>query len=299
VAKTSKDVKEFYDGASKNYHKKYDPSKALITDNYSADRFRLNIIIKRFKEEDISGKIIDFGVGDGVAAKTIYESANIDTWACDISSEMIKICKNNFELSGMNSNQIMNIDVADNTQFKEIKSVAPFNAAICLGVMPHVPDVKVALKNISSLLSNKGRAFISFRNSLFSMFTMNKFTHDFIINDLLSDTNNDIKKMVSDDLKSRMEMDKPKPRVLGDAGARGYDTIPAKFHNPLEAEKLFQECGFKNIKIHFYHYHAGYPLLETDNNTRKLLRQASINLEGSNNWQGNFLCSAYLVEALV
>ena len=76
-------------------------------------------------------------------------------------------------------------------------------------------------------------------------------------------------------------------------------TIQAKFHNPLEAEELFKECVFKNIKIHFYHFHAAYPLLETDLNSRKLMRQASIDLEGSDNWKGNFLCSAYLVEAIV
>lgn len=299
MPKTSKDVKEFYDGAARNYHKKYDPSVALTTDSYSADRFRLEIIIRRFKEENIKGKIIDFGVGDGLAAKTIFEQTDIDTWACDISDEMIKICKNNFDLSGMNSKQIFNIDVADNTQFEDINSSVPFNAAICLGVMPHVPDVNTALKNIRSLLSKNGRAFISFRNSLFSLFTMNKFTHDFIVDDLLSDTNEEVKNLVSNDLKLRMAMDKPKPRVIGDSGKRGYDTIQAKFHNPLEAEELFKECGFKNIKIHFYHFHAAYPLLETDLNSRKLMRQASIDLEGSDNWKGNFLCSAYLVEAIV
>ena len=64
-----------------------------------------------------------------------------------------------------------------------------FDVALCLGVMPHVEDITLTLNNIRKKLKKNGRLFVSFRNELFSLFTLNRPSKEFFLDKLFTGIN--------------------------------------------------------------------------------------------------------------
>ena len=149
-----------------------------------------------------------------------------------------------------------------------------------------------------------GKVFVEFRNKLFSLFSFNRYTKEFIMDDLLAGVSSRLRELVAADLEKRLEMDKPTPRLTrseaGDDKAEyvGYDAILSKFHNPFEVETMFERLGYSNIKFLWYHYHPAMPFLGDDE--QELFRNEALKLEHeTSGWKGFFLCSAFVIEASV
>jgi SAM-dependent methyltransferase len=171
-----------------------------------------------------------------------------------------------------------------------------FDAVIAAGVLPHVKNDELALRNIGMLVRPGGKVFIEFRNKLFSLFTFNRHTKEFILDDLLADVNAEIKAVVAEELDRRLAVDLPaKEETLADGRSPGYDAILSKFHNPFELLEAFGRCGYRNGRLHWYHYHAAPPMLERS--LGPAFREAAMALEHEASWRGYFLCSAGIVEA--
>ena len=142
-----------------------------------------------------------------------------------------------------------------------------------------------------------GKVLIEFRNKLFSLFTMNRYTKEFILDDLLRDVSPAVKDLVADELNKRLATDVPPVRrvVTNQTGSGpGFDTILAKFHNPFELLETFAHNGYSDLKIHWYHYHCALPMLEQ--RVGAAFRAESIKLEHEGSWRGYFLCSAGVME---
>jgi hypothetical protein len=108
-----------------------------------------------------------------------------------------------------------------------------------------------------------------------------------------------MKEIVSNELKTRLEMNKPPIRstVGENVDAPGYDAILSKFHNPFEVLDTFSRLGYMEVKLHWYHYHPAMPWLEAVDTVE--FRSQSIAMEHeSSGWRGYFLCSAFVVEAV-
>jgi len=84
---------------------------------------------------------------------------------------------------------------------------------------------------MKALIKSGGSVFVEFRNKLFSLFTFNRYTYEFIMDDLLSGVSSKLKDIVGADLKSRLNMNKPSPRNVHneDPEAPGYDAILSNF----------------------------------------------------------------------
>ena len=163
--------------------------------------------------------------------------------------------------------------------------------------MAHVSNDEMVLENMSGLVRPGGKVFIEFRNKLFSLFSFNRYTADFILNDLLEGVSPDLKALVAKDLESKLRMDAPPKReTIGDSGLPGYDTILSKFHNPFEVVELFKRHQFEDINLLWYHYHPAMPYIADE--MPELFRREAINLEHEpSHWRGYFLCSAFVIEA--
>ena len=151
---------------------------------------------------------------------------------------------------------------------------------------------------MAALVKPGGSVFIEFRNKLFSLFTFNRLTLEFILDDLLADVSPELKSLVAEELEPRLRLDLPRARdtVAGGQGP-GYDAILSKFHNPLEAPALFARHGFEDVNLLWYHYHPAMPMLEEK--APVAFREQAFALEHeSSGWRGLFLCSAFVVEAV-
>lgn len=290
------DVAKHYDSAAGAYHELYDRERLHdLSAPYPANYFRMQIMLNAFAQAE-TGRVIEVGVGEGTPLATLA-AAGVDVWGFDISRPMVERAKASASKAGLDPQHVFWGDVEDpNTYAAALKS-GKFDGLMAMGVMPHVKNDAFVLDNMRTLVRPGGTMFVEFRNKLFSLFTFNRHTYEFILDDLLKDVDTRLKEQVALDLKARLEMDKPAARA-GAAAAPGYDDIPSKFHNPFEVLDQFIDMGFESAKLHWYHYHPAPPFLA--DRDPGLYRQAGMALEHeTSGWRGFFLCSAFVIEAVV
>ena len=290
-------VSEHYDAVAGNYHRQYQEETLRdLSQEYPANYFRLQLLMQSFTANNVK-TAIEVGVGEGTPLATLA-SAGVDVSGFDISTEMVKRAKASVEAIGQDPARIILADVEDPSSYVKLLENGEFDALMAMGVMPHVKNDDQSLLNMRAMVKPGGLVFIEFRNKLFSMFTFNRYTYEFIMDDLLEGVSDELKNTVGNFLKPKLEMDKPTPRIHHDEDESkpGYDAILAKFHNPLSMASQFKRLGFSDIELLWYHFHPAMPLL---NDVDPLLfREEAIRLEGdSAGWRGMFLCSAFVVQA--
>lgn len=291
-------VSTHYDASAANYHLQYE--RSLLSDvsrDYPANYFRLQLLLNSFIEKNVK-KVIEVGVGEGTPLSTLAK-AGIEVSGFDISEEMVKRSQDTLKKNGLSPENIILGDVQDPITYASLLRNGQYDALLAMGVMPHIQNDEECLINMKAMIKPGGSAFIEFRNKLFSLFTFNRYTYEFILDDLLAGVSPKLKNIVSTDLKKKLEMNKPSPRTVHDENteAPGYDAILSKFHNPFEVTDLFKKCGFKDVNLLWYHYHPAMPYLRSEN--EELFRDEALKLEhDSLGWRGLFLCSAFVVEAV-
>ncbi|MDP3935335.1 MAG: class I SAM-dependent methyltransferase [Candidatus Giovannonibacteria bacterium] len=291
-------VGAYYDAVSKNYHKYYDKDKLYDPlAVYPADYFRLQLLLKSFADKHIKS-LIEVGVGEGTPLITLAKATDMDVWGFDISKKMVEKSKENMRKNELDPEHIFLGDIQNTATCSRMLKNRQFDGLMALGVMPHVENDDLVLQNMATLVCPGGSVFIEFRNSLFSLFTFNRYTADFILNELLYDVDPKVKEIVAQELKTRLRMDLPLARTtVEDSDAPGYDAILSKFHNPFTTIELFKKHNFADIILHWYHYHPAMPYLSEK--APELFRKAAISLEHeTSGWRGMFLCSAFVIEAV-
>lgn len=290
-------VVQYYDAVATNYHLQYQGDRILDLDaKYPANYFRLQLLLNSFARNNIK-RVVEVGVGEGTPLQTLAR-AGIEVWGFDISQAMVHNARERIKSLGLNESRIALGDIQDPLTYPDMTREGPFDGLIAMGVMPHVEKDAFVLQNMRNLLRPGGRAFVEFRNKLFSLFTMNRHTHDFIVNDLLKDVDERLNERTSEELKRLLRMDMPKAREQKEkAHSPSYDATPARFHNPFETIELFKRNGFNDVRLLWYHYHPTLPWLEDNDRLRFRKEAARLEHEGSG-WRGFFLCSAFVVEAV-
>lgn len=293
------DVAAHYDTVAADYHLQYRRQQLDSGREYPANYFRLQILVNRLASLG-ARRVYEVGVGEGTPLLTLARMG-IEVAGCDISEAMVEQAKTRIAEAGLPPSTISWGDIQDSVTFAHQLSDGPFDAVIAAGVLPHVANDSLFLKNLSMLLRPGGTALVEFRNKLFSLFSFNRKTKEFIIEDLLSGVDPAVTQTVAEDLERRLAMDQPQIRAtVGESSesktAPGYDAILSKFHNPFELIDVFQRNGFVDARIHWYHYHPAPPMLESV--LGGAFRRAAFALEhDSSDWRGYFLCSAGVVEA--
>ena len=288
------DIQAYYDTVATDYYKQYQRENLMTSGAYPANYFRLQILVNRLANSRAK-KIYEVGVGDGTPLVTLAKMG-FDVAGCDISESMVEACKKNFSDAGLPPERIQWADIEDSITFANQLREGPFDAVIAVGVMPHVKNDSLFLANLKMMLPQGGKVFVEFRNKLFSLFTLNRYTKEFILDELLSTVDPRVKDAVAQELDQRLAIDQPAPRLKTEDGQIDYDAIPAKFHNPLELTEFFQGEGFINPRLHWYHYHAAPPIMESK--IGPLFREEGLRLEHEySDWRGHFMCSAGVIEA--
>ena len=228
----------------------------------------------------------------------------VQVWGFDLAPQMVKKAKAQLESRGL-KNRVWSGDISEDSAFRPAGMDTPeeFDVCIAMGVFPHLEDEVGALKNMTAATRPGGRVLVEFRNELFSLYTLNRYSYEFLFNRLIRPDELKIKhpeyesqvEEVGSKLEEFFRLDQP-PVRRGAEGSPGYDEILSKFHNPLEIADSFVKAGLRVIGIHFYHYHAIPPLFEED--YPQLFRILSLEMEANpSDWRGYFMSSAFVVEA--
>ena len=287
-------VASHYDASAASYAEQYDPKRLMSNTEYPANYFRLEIV-KRLLVSAGVRSAYEFGVGDATPLVRIAE-LGIEVAGNDVSSGMVEHARSNMSSHGLNPEAIAHLDVQDPEALgRERERYAPFDAVLALGVIPHVSDDVAFVRELASFARPGGRLILQFRNALFSMFTFNRLTKEFILDDLLAAVDSGIRDVVARDLDTRLAVDQPAVRRRPDGN--GYDEILSRFHNPFDLAEIVRQEGFTDIRHHWYNAHPTYPMLAGEIDPTEY-RQAAMALEGDIGWRGMFLCSAGIIEAV-
>ena len=287
-------VASHYDGSASTYADQYDEKKIWTNEEYPANFFRLKLVRKLLTDAGVKS-LYEHGVGDATPLVTIAGDG-IRVAGNDISPEMVKFARTNLINHGLDPGVVNLLDVQSQDAINaERERAGEFEAVMALGVIPHVEDDGWFVASMDKFMAPGGRMLLQFRNSMFSMFTFNRLTKEFVMDELLPDVPVSVRLAVETDLDQRLAADKPSKRTrpTGD----GYDEILSRFHNPFELSEIVKSFGYKEIQFHWYNYHPAYPMLSGEIDP-KVYRQAQIDLEGDRSWRGMFLCSAGLIEAV-
>ncbi len=291
--KKATDVAAFYDAEASDYHQMYQRENLATLERYPANYFRLQILVRRLAALN-ARRVYEIGVGEGTPLVAMAK-LGLDVAGCDISDSMVTAARRNFESSGLSRDAIQWGDVEDATTIAGQLSGGKFDAVIAAGVLPHIRNDRLMLETVKMCLKPGGVALIEFRNKLFSLFTLNRLTKEFVLDDLLQNVSPRIKATVEAELDKRCAIDLPKARSARSGAQLGYDEILSKFHNPFELQDLFRSAGFVDVQTHWYHYHPAPPMMEPTIGPE--YRQAAMRLEHEGSWRGMFLCSAGVIEA--
>ncbi|MEZ5833928.1 MAG: class I SAM-dependent methyltransferase [Dongiaceae bacterium] len=260
---------------------------------YPANYFRLQILVRRLASLGAK-RVYEIGVGEG-SPLIAMAKLGLEVAGCDISEAMVSAARKNFAANGLSPDLIQWGDVEDaNTLAGQLRD-GKFDAVVAAGVLPHVRNDRVMLEAVKMCLKPGGVALIEFRNKLFSLFTFNRLTKEFILDDLLQGVPGAIKAAVEAEIDRRCALDQPAIRTARPDQELGYDEILAKFHNPFELQDFFKASGFGDVQVHWYHYHPAPPMMEPVIGPD--FRRAAMRLEHEGSWRGMFLCSAGVIEA--
>lgn len=266
---------------SEQYQQLWNPD---LDGGYPANHFAFRQILGVLHEQQAE-RMIEIGVGLGKALP-IYAAAGIDMYGVDIKPEMVETSAAVAAELGLPADRISWGDIEDSVSLSGVRRQGPFDALLAMGVLPHVHHEKVALENMRQLVKPGGSIFVECRNKLFSLVTFNRFTYEFIMDDLLAGVSGEVKDAASEFLKTRVDVEIP-PKPAGHE---------AKYHNPLDIHEVFEAAGFVDVRVRPFHYHAAMPRFEKE--LGAAFRAESIALENEpSNWRGLFLCSAFVVEA--
>jgi SAM-dependent methyltransferase len=282
-------VVAFYDDVAADYFRQYERQNLEASGKYPQNFFRLQWLVQRLAQTG-ARSVYEVGTGEGTPL-AVMARMGLDVAGCDISERMVEHSQKRLAEVGVDPSRVQWADVDDKTTLVNQVALGPFDAAVAFGVMPHVLRDEVALRNMRVFVRDGGRLYVEFRNKLFSLFTFNRLTKEFILDDLLRDVAADVRGVVAEELDRRVALDQPKRE---DTAGR-YDAIRARFHNPFEVSELLQGAGFETVQFHWYHFHPAPPLLEDALGDR--FAEEARKLEFSTDWRGHFLCSAFVVEA--
>lgn len=177
-----------------------------------------------------------------------------------------------------------------------------FESAVCVGVLPHIPeecDTHV-IENLHAAMKPNGLVILEARNQLFSLFTANRYSYEFVVDELIkaepmkAEANGESTALSEalDDLKGQYRMDLP-PLRRGKEDEPGYDEVLSRGHNPICLKQQFVDAGFKDVEVLFYHFHCLPPMFES--RFPEYFRKQSLALENPLDWRGHFMASAFLV----
>ncbi len=247
--------------------------------------------------------LLDAGCGPASFLRELIGSS-IELYGFDITPEMVVEANKVLGENGLPSDRVWQGSVVDASSFqmRRGKDSQKFDAAICIGVFPHIQktDDLVAIQNLRNSVRDGGLVAIEARNELFSLFTLNRYSYQFLVQNLIdpdSLSHGDDEKSQElrdsiDSLKQFFCMDLP-PIRQGKKDEPGYDEVLSRLHNPITFKEQFAKAGFEDVQLLFYHYHCLPPMLESQ--MPEFFREQSLAMENPTDWRGYFMASAFII----
>jgi SAM-dependent methyltransferase len=292
------EIRNCYSTWGSRYYKDYYENNSAYPPVHTA-------IIRGLLKEKGIGTMLDAGCGPASMLRDL-ELPGLQRFGFDLTPEMLAEGQRVLSGQGVPEKHLWLGSVLDAQAFRRGPPTAPeyYDAAICFGVLPHVPvgsDLSV-LGNLASAVRPGGMVACEARNELFSLFTLNRYSRDFFCSRLIEEPKLLASACDSSELGAlqkalkgldrQFRMDLP-PTRKGYEHEPGYDEVLSRTHNPFELRELAMQAGLRNVEVFFYHYHALPPMLESA--VPAIFRRVSVAMEDPRDWRGHFMASAFIL----
>jgi SAM-dependent methyltransferase len=248
-------------------------------------------------------RVLDAGCGPASMMRHLVAPGR-DLYGFDLTPEMIIEARRVMGESGVPPDRLWEGSVVDAGAFVcPAEPRAPYDAAICVGVFPHITEAQedAGIANLRECLRAGGLVVVEARNELFSLFTLNRHSHEFFLERLVPVAR--LRAAAGAEaagletalagLGGMFRTDVP-PVRKGKQDEPGYDEVVARLHNPLVLARKFSDAGFTDVQTLFYHFHCLPPMFAQ--HAPALFRAQSLAMEGDPaDWRGYFMASAFLV----
>jgi SAM-dependent methyltransferase len=290
-------VRNCYSSWGKSYYEEYYGSDAPYPPVHVE-------LIRRLVLDSRPKKVLDAGCGPASFLRHL-SGDHLDLFGFDLTAEMVDEGKRIFRELGLEPERLWQGSVLDGDAYRGLSDRGYpefYDAAVCVGVLPHIApehDERV-FTNLRNALRTGGLAIVEARNKLFSLFTLNRPSYEFIRDELVradallshaGDVRPELESAL-DKLKTQFRMDLPIIR-RGKGGEPGYDEVVSRTHNPFTVRHQFERAGFRDVRVLFYHFHAVPPMFAAE--FPDFFRRMSFAMEDPEDWRGHFMASAFLV----
>ena len=258
-------------------------------------------LVTRLLNEHGARTVLDAGCGPASMMRRLPE--DLDVYGFDLTPEMVTEAKRVLAERGVGEEMVWQGSVLDPTAYRPPdRADLTFDAAICVGVLPHIPETNDAgvIGNLRDSVVDGGLVVVEARNALFSLFTLNRYSHEFFMDQLIpleelrrsaGSEADELESAVSK-LEAMFRMDQP-PVRKGKQDEPGYDEILSRNHNPLVVAELFRDAGLTDVRTLFFHFHSLPPMFGS--RVPELFRRSSEGMENPTDWRGYFMASAFMV----
>lgn len=256
-------------------------------------------LLKRFGAR----RILDAGCGP--ASMMRHLGSDLALYGFDLTPQMVAEAQRVLVAQGVPESHIWEGSVLDRAAYVAPDGLAEFDSIVCCGVLPHIPPSHDAtvIENIKHGLRPGGYAVVEARNELFSLFTLNRYSHQFFMKSLIPTGALSAKagkeqgklNQALEQVEGMFRIDLP-PLRKGKASEPGYDEVLSRTHNPLLLRQQFEETGFEDVRLFFYHFHSLPPMV--GGLVPRLFRETSLDMERNpQDWRGMFMASAFFIVA--
>lgn len=250
-------------------------------------------------EEAGARSVLDAGCGPASFLRAL-SGRGMELLGFDLTPEMVEEARRVLGAEGV----VWRGSVLEPSDFRRPdRPGEPVDAAVCIGVLPHVPegaDARV-LASLRDAVRPGGLVAVSARNRLFALFTLNRYSHELFRDELIGA--DALRALARDDeragldaaladLEERFLTHLPPVRA-GHEDEPGYDEVLSRTHDPRALARAAEEAGLVGVRTLHYHYHALPPFLE--HHVPDLARRASLAMEDPGDPRGLVMASAVLV----
>lgn len=291
---TEQEVSHCYSTWSRSYYDEYLGKSASYP---PVHRDLIKEVLRRAQLKNL----LDAGCGPASLLRD-FQDLGFERYGFDLTPEMITEAKRVLGEQGVAAERLWVGSVTDAAAFSPPREKVQFDGAICIGVLPHIPEGsdEAVFDNLRNAVRPGGLVIAQSRNQLFSLFTLNRYSYRFFLDSLIdSGRLSAVAKSqgvelapIFEDLKRYFEVSQP-PIRQGHADEPGYDEVLSRSHNPLILAEQFRAAGFERVQTLYYHFHCLPPIFES--RAPELFREASIRREDPNDWRGLFMASAFLL----
>ena len=237
------------------------------------------------------------------------KTISILDYGCGHGSLVSYLNKNGFNVYGMERSAGMRGDSESNSianekdkiieggidQLKQITDHS-LDLVIAMGVFQYLEQSEYVetITNIHRVLKKDGLLVATFQNAFFDLFTFNKFTIDFFVNELLDEF---ISESDAEEIQQQLAKLITSYRAPTYSKKTARDNIYVRLTNPLTIDSEMSSLGFLINDKYFYEFFGLPPLMVEGNRQIADRIKKHLEIDRASDWRGHFMANAFLVAA--